>query len=403
MGISKAVILAAGEGSRMRPLTYTRPKVMLPIANKPILAYLVEELITAGIEHLVLIVGYHDEQIRDYFGDGSKWGVDIAYSKQRAQLGTADALRSVEDLMDDRFIMVNGDIILNSKDVLSLSRLNGNVMSVIELASVEGMGVIEVDNGHVLRIHEKVENPPTRLANAGLYCFTREIFRAIEKTAKSKRGEYEITDSIQMLIDNNIPISFQLIQEWQDLSYPWNLLNANELKMQTIEKKSRGIIEEGVVIKGTVNTGDTTTIRSGSYIIGPVTIGNNCVIGPNCYIRSCTAIGDNCHIGAAVEIKNSIIMNGTKIPHFNYVGDSIIGENCNLGAGTKIANLRLDKENIIVNGVQTGRRKLGAIIGDNVETGINSMINVGTLIGCNSFIGPGALARGIISPGSKVF
>ena len=157
------------------------------------------------------------------------------------------------------------------------------------------------------------------------------------------------------------------------------------------------------MLKGAVSIGKGTIVRSGTYIVGPVIIGSNCDIGPNCFIRASTAIGDNCHIGAAVEVKNSIIMSGSKVPHLNYVGDSVIGENCNLGAGTKVANLKLDKRNIFIDGKDTGRRKLGAIIGDNVQTGINSSINVGTLIGNNSFIGPGALAHGIISPGSKIF
>ena len=156
-------------------------------------------------------------------------------------------------------------------------------------------------------------------------------------------------------------------------------------------------------VKGKVYIGKNTVIRSGSYIVGPVMIGDNCDIGPNCYIRPSTSIGNNCHIGAAVELKNSIIMNGCKIPHHNYMGDSIIGENCNLGAGTKIANLRLDKANIKINGKDTGRRKLGAIIGDNVKTGINSSINVGTLIGNNTVIGPDTMVKGVIVPNTKIY
>ncbi len=144
-------------------------------------------------------------------------------------------------------------------------------------------------------------------------------------------------------------------------------------------------------------------VRSGAYIVGPVIIGDNCEVGPNCFIRPATAIGDGCHIGAATEVKNSIIMNGTKIPHLNYVGDSIIGEGCNLGAGTKIANLRLDKRNIFVTGIDTKRRKLGAIIGDNVETGINASINVGCMVGNNTFLGPGVVASGVILPDSQIF
>jgi NDP-sugar pyrophosphorylase family protein len=126
-------------------------------------------------------------------------------------------------------------------------------------------------------------------------------------------------------------------------------------------------------------------------------------VGPNCYIRPSTSIGDNCHIGAAVEVKNSIIMNGSKVPHHNYVGDSIIGEHCNLGAGTKIANLRFDETNVIINGIDTSLRKFGAVLGDNVESGINASINIGTVIGNNTHIGPGAIASGVIAPKSRIF
>jgi NDP-sugar pyrophosphorylase family protein len=144
-------------------------------------------------------------------------------------------------------------------------------------------------------------------------------------------------------------------------------------------------------------------IKSGSYIMGPVSIGEGCEVGPNCYIRPYTAIGDGCHIGHAVEVKNCIIMRGSKFPHHNYAGDSVIGEGCNFGAGTKIANLRLDRKEVVVAGVRTGRSKLGAIIGDSVQTGINASINVGAVIGNDTFIGPGAVASGIIMPNSKIF
>lgn len=168
------------------------------------------------------------------------------------------------------------------------------------------------------------------------------------------------------------------------------------------ESQNLGEIEDNVVIKGTVSIGKGTIIRSGSYIVGPVSIGQNCDIGPNCYIRPSTSIGDDCHIGNAVEVKNSIVMKGSKIPHHNYVGDSVIGEGCNLGAGTKIADLRLDKKDIRIANIDTRRRKLGAIIGDRVETGINACINVGCIIGNNTHIGPGAVARGVIAPDSTI-
>jgi bifunctional UDP-N-acetylglucosamine pyrophosphorylase/glucosamine-1-phosphate N-acetyltransferase len=197
-------------------------------------------------------------------------------------------------------------------------------------------------------------------------------------------------------------LHYQEIKSWLDLSYPWDLLLANESMLAGLEAQNLGEVEENVVLKGAVAIGKNTVIRSGTYIIGPVIIGEGCNIGPNCYIRPSTAIGDGCNIGAAVEVKNSIIMKGTKIPHHNYVGDSVIGERCNLGAGTKIANLRLDKADIQVAGIDTKRRKLGAIIGDRVETGINASIDVGCIIGNNTFIGPGVVVSGVILPGSKI-
>ena len=237
----------------------------------------------------------------------------------------------------------------------------------------------------------------------GCICLLRTYSSAISRTEKSPRGEYEITDSLQLLMDAGHDISYQEINYWLDLSYPWDLLSANESLLARIESQNLGEVEENVVMKGAVSIGKNTVVRSGAYIVGPVIIGEDCEIGPNCYIRPHTSIGDGCHIGAAVEVKNSIIMKGSKIPHHNYVGDSVIGEQCNLGAGTKIANLRLDKKNIQAAGIDTRRRKLGAIIGDSVETGINASINVGSMIGNNTFIGPGAVVSGVILPDSKIF
>ncbi len=399
----RAVILAAGEGNRMRPLTYTRPKVMLPLANKPILEHLLLEAKEGGIKEFIFIVGYHDEQVRNYFGNGEKWGVSISYCNQHKQMGTADAVRTVEGMVAGDFLMINGDIIVNRKEIKNLADRDETTMSVIEVEDTRDLGLVEVQEKRVVRIYEKVEKPPSNLANAGLYLFTPDIFPAIAQTPKSPRGEYEITDSLQLMIDRGQVVACQKISYWLDLSYPWNLLSANESILSGIEAENLGEIEDNVVIKGAVSTGPGTIVRAGSYIIGPVTIGQNCDIGPNCYIRPSTAIGDNCHVGGACEVKNSIIMKGAKVPHHNYVGDSVIGEECNLGAGTKIANLRLDEKEIRVAGNDTRRRKLGAIIGDSVKTGINVSIDVGTMIGNNTYLGPGAIVSGIISPNSRIF
>ena len=196
------------------------------------------------------------------------------------------------------------------------------------------------------------------------------------------------------------------LKEWRDVVYPWHLLDANEELLKKLKTKIQGTIEKNVTVNGTVVVGKGTVIRSGTYIEGPVVIGNDSKIGPNCYLRPYTTIGNNCHVGNACEVKNSLLMDYSNIPHLNYVGDSIIGQHCNLGAGTTVANLRLDKDNIIVtlNGkkIDTKRRKLGMVMGDNVQTGINSVINVGTMIGNNVFIGPGAIVKGEITPKTTI-
>lgn len=399
----KMVILAAGEGNRMRPLTGNRPKVMIPFANKPIVEHLLIEAREAGIREFIFIVGYGGEQVRSYFGDGEKWGISVAYSEQRKQLGTADAIRYVKNMVGGNFLVVNGDIIVNREDIRRLMKCRKATMTVIEVTETEGLGIVELADNRVINIYEKTDNPPSLMANTALYLFTPQIFEIIGRTEKSPRGEYEITDSLKLCIDTEEGLDYLELTSWLDISYPWDLLRANGAGLAGLQAGNLGEVEEGVTLKGPVDIGADTIVRSGSYIQGPVVIGAGCDIGPNCYIRPSTAIGDNCRIGAAVEVKNSIIMKSTKIPHFNYVGDSVIGENCNLGAGTKIANLRLDKQNIRVRGIDTGRRKLGAIIGDGVETGINVSINVGCVIGNNTFIGPGSVVSGEIRPNTKFY
>ena len=398
----KAVILAAGEGTRMHPLTHTKPKVMLPIANRPIVEHLLIALKEAGISDFTFIVGFHGETIREHFGSGEKWGVKVDYVTQRKQKGTAHALKLVERNVDNRFILANGDVLVGADDIRKLLKKETTTLSLTEAGDTSELGVVEIEGDKIIRIYEKIANPPSNLVNTGIYLLTEQVFPAIDKTRESPRGEYELTESLQILMNEGNTLSWVAIDDWLDVSYPWNLLTANESLLKNIETQVNGTVEDNVVIKENVVIGEGTVVRSNSYIEGPAVIGRDCRIGPNCYIRASTSIGDNCHVGSSVEVKNSIIMRNSNVPHHNYVGDSVIGEDCNFGAGTKIANLRLDKANITVANIDTGMRKLGAIIGDGVQTGINSSINVGTMIGDHTFIGPGALVSGVIQPNSKV-
>jgi bifunctional UDP-N-acetylglucosamine pyrophosphorylase/glucosamine-1-phosphate N-acetyltransferase len=398
----KAVILAAGEGKRMYPLTTTRPKVMLPVANKPIMEHLLVEIREAGIQDFLVVVGHHGEKIRDYFRDGSAWGVSIKYVSQRKQRGTADAVRQVLPQVGPPLIVANGDIVVCRDDIRSLMEHIDTTMGLFFADNVSGLGVVEVEGSMVARIHEKPERPPTNIVNTGVYLLTGDAFPAINDTGLSPRGEFELTSSLQLLIERHVPVRGYMTRSWLNFTYPWDLLEANESLLARMDAVVQGDVEDGAVLKGPVSVGKNTTVRSGSYICGPVIIGDDCDIGPNCYIRPSTAIGDHCHIGAAVEVKNSIIMNGSNVPHHNYVGDAIIGERCNLGAGAKIANLRLDRGDIWSMGINTHRHKMGAMLGDGVQVGINASLNVGVAIGCNSVIGPGASVAGMVLPGSEI-
>jgi bifunctional UDP-N-acetylglucosamine pyrophosphorylase/glucosamine-1-phosphate N-acetyltransferase len=397
----KAVILAAGEGSRMRPLTASKPKVMLPLANKPMIEHTISEAFDAGITEFVLITGYCENAIMDYFGDGSSFNVNIEYVHQDKQLGTANAIAYAREHVDGKFVVLNGDMLVRSEHIQKLlSRDNDAIITVKEVENPSSFGVIETEDGRVIRIIEKPEIPPSNLANAGIYLFDDVIFEFIDKTELSSRGELEITDSLQMMVDEGYNVGYQLLDsEWLDVGRPWEILEANQILLKNIDSINEGIVEPYATLNNEVIIGKGTIVRNGAYIVGPVVIGENCDIGPNCFIRASTTIGNDVHIGNAVEIKNSVIMNGTKIGHLSYLGDSVIGEKCNFGAGTKVANLRHDGKNIrcIVKGelVDSGRRKLGVIMGDHVHTGINTSINVGTVMEAGSSTKPGEVIKGL--------
>ncbi|MBN2110528.1 MAG: NTP transferase domain-containing protein [Methanosarcinaceae archaeon] len=391
----KAVILAAGEGTRMRPLTASRPKVMLPVANRPMIEHIIAAAMDAGIKDFVLITGYREDALIDYFGNGRKYGASIEYVHQEKQMGTADAIACARGHVNGSFIVLNGDMLIGSGHIRQLMSSDKDaVITVREVDEPSRFGVIETDSGRVIRIIEKPQNPPGNLANAGIYLFREPIFDLIDRTELSPRGELEITDSLQMMVDAGYNVGYALLDsEWIDIGRPWDLLEANMLLLGDMKGENEGTVEPYATMHGEVYIGKGTIIRNGAYIIGPVMIGDNCDIGPNCFIRPSTTIGNNVHIGNAVEVKNSMIMDGTKIGHLSYLGDSVIGQNCNFGAGTKVANLRHDGRNIkcLVKGrvVDSGRRKLGVIMGDGVHTGINTSINVGTVMEAGTYSLPG--------------
>ncbi|MCH8204190.1 MAG: NTP transferase domain-containing protein [Candidatus Hydrogenedentes bacterium] len=392
----KAVILAAGKSTRTYPLTLTRPKPLLPIANRPILAHQLEAL-SGLVDGVVVVVGYMGEMIRDRFGE-TYGGIEIEYVEQHEQRGTGHALLQCAGMLDGPFIVLNGDDLFDPADLAALSKAGqGGLAKTIEDPSQ--CAIYEVDDeGRALRIVEKPTDIFSHLASIGAYAFGPDVFGVLEGLTPSERGEIEITSAIQILADQG---AFRVVEAkgfWYPIGYAWSMLEANAFFLDTALKEDlRGEVSAGAHLNGTVAIGKGTVIRPGVVIDGPVVIGEGCTIGPNAWIRSHTSIGNGCRAGQGTEIKASILMEGVRVPHLSYVGDSILGENVNIACGTITANFRHDGENhrSMVNGelVDTGRRKLGAILGDGVHTGINTSIYPGRKLWPGTSTLPGEVVR----------
>ena len=400
--IENALILAAGKGTRMWPLTEDRPKPLLPISGIPIIKRQIDELKKVGVKKLYILIGYQMNEISDYI-DKTETEIEVNYIIQEKQKGTGHAVKMAENKIKGSFYCLNGDIIINAKNLKKINKCKDMAMMVTTVDDGSNFGAVKQKNGYLVSIIEKGKSGKCKI-NAGIFIFNESIFTAIDNTKKSIRGEYELTDALE-LVSNQIEV-IEFEGEWKDIGNPWDLISANENYIDNNKEEINGKIEDNVIVNGNIVLGKGSIIKSGTYIEGNVWIGENCVVGPNAYLRKGTVLCGTNKIGAFSEIKNSIFLEGAKAPHHNYVGDSIIGQNSNLGSGTKIANLRFDKRTIEVKHkgkkIDSGRRKLGAIIGSNVNTGINASINAGTILGNYTKIGPNALVSGTYESKSTI-
>ncbi len=350
----------------------------------------------------MLVVGFRHEKIRDRL-EKEATGSEIKYLKQKTPKGTADALGTCgKELQgEDRFLVVYGDDYYQTsvpRTFLAKSRGNkGITIGTANVPDASSFGKIQSRRGLVTEIREKASKAEPGQVNAGIYLMDQSIFSAIRKTKRSIRGELELTDALKILMSDGVPVHAQDLGScrWLGVSYPWDLLEANEWAVESERPVSKGTVERGVQIRGSAVLEEGSVVKAGSYLEGPVHIGKRCHIGPNAYLRPYSSLGDDVKVGAGCEVKNSIVMKNTKIPHLSYVGDSILGEGCSLGAGTITANLRFDeaqiKSKLRGSWVGSGRKKLGAIFGDGARTGINVSTFPGVKIGRGAWIGPGAI------------
>jgi len=358
----KGIILHGGHGTRLRPLTHTGPKQLLPIANKPMSEYCLESIKDAGINEIAIIIGGSgSNKVREYYGDGKKFGVNITYIEQDEPRGIAHAIRLCKEFVNnEKFLVFLGDNIIQKTIIDFVENFkNSDYDATVLLCEVNNpsrFGIADVENEKILKITEKPKNPTSNLAVTGIYLLTPLIFEVIDNLKPSWRNELEITDALDNLLKQNNNISYEKITDyWKDTGTPDDILHANGEIIKKMHASFEGEKKENVIINGKVVVGKNSVIESNVTITGPVIIGENCKILTNSNTQSNITIGPNTSIGdnsviSESNIENSIIMQNCKIDSVKSIKDSIIAsnsevkDNCSngeriflLGEGSKIS------------------------------------------------------------------
>lgn len=371
---NKVIILAAGEGQRLRPFTKFKPGCMIPIANKPVLQYVIEALEKNGTRDIVMVVGYRRQQIFDFFGAGDSFGVNIDYVFQEQQLGTAHALKQAKEKVGDSFLVINGDSILDGdvmSDVLAADR---PCIVVREQQSISNYGVVLAKRGLVQAIMEKPEQAPTNLINTGIYRLNRDVFDFVEE-------EPELPIALHNMAQQGYKINVCKTQGvWLDIVYPWDILRLNQMALPNTSPTVAGDIDEGVVPKGLVSVGKGSVIRSNTYILGPVAIGDGCEIGPSVCIFPNTSIGNNVSIFPFTGIRNSVIGHDVQIGPNSSIQDSIIDKGCVLRgyfvtrSGETEVKIKEERYKVV----------MGAMVGEGCTINEHVVVRPGVVVGNGS-------------------
>lgn len=326
----KGIILHGGHGTRLRPLTHTGPKQLLPIANKPMSQYALEDLREAGMTEIAIIIGdVYPDKVKEFYGDGTKLGVKITYVYQDKPKGISHAIRLCKDFVgNDRFVVYLGDNILRKGLVDYTKKFqSSSADAMILLCEVEDpsrFGVAELDGKKIKKIVEKPKNPTSNLAVIGVYFLTPRIFEIIDKLKPSWRGELEITDALQLLMEKNYLIEYDIVTGWwKDTGTPEDILHANHLILDTIGTPNQFVLNEGSVVQGNIVMGKNGTVSRDSFITGPVIIGDNCTIGPAVRVGPYVSIGNN-SVLKHCSVENSILMDECKIDSKIHISDSIV-------------------------------------------------------------------------------
>jgi len=330
--VLKGVILHGGHGTRLRPLTHTGPKQLIPVANKPISQYVLESLQEAGIRNVAIVLGdIYPDKVREYYGDGSRFGVKITYINQGEPRGIAHAVGLCKDFVgDDRFVAHLGDDLIKGGvkkyvEEFENSDYDGMIL-LCKVTNPQRFGVAEFDeNGKLVRLIEKPKVPPSEYALTGVYFFKPIVFEMIGRLRPSWRNELEITEAIQLLLDKGYNVGYKFVEGWwKDTGTPEDILESNRLILDELEYEVKGKVEDEASIQGRVYLGEKSVVKRGAIIRGPVTIGENAVVECHVYIGPYTSIGNNVVVKKG-EIENSIVMDGCYVDVDEKVTDSLVG------------------------------------------------------------------------------
>jgi glucose-1-phosphate thymidylyltransferase len=391
--MKQAVILAAGEGQRLRPFTVNKPKAMLSIADKPILGYVIDSLAESGIRNIILVVGYRKEQVLDWLSLEEPSGVEITYATQGNQLGTAHALAQARPFVDDDFLVLPGDKLIEAATIAKFVNVTPQAIMAKRVDNPGRYGVLSIEKGLLKSLSEKPKEPPSNLINTSVYAFNKEIFEFIGP-------ELDIPDVLNKMTSQGIPIhAYETEGAWLDVVYPWDILNLNGVVLRRMQPSLGGLVEAFVNIKGQVAIGKGTVIHSNSYLAGPVIIGQNCEIGPNVCLLPATSIGDNVAISTFTEIKNSVIGSDVTIGSGCIIQDSVIDQACDikghLTACGGDSEVSINNEHYRVN--------IGAMLGESCTLNYGVVAQPGVILGNHSQVQAMKLIKGCLPDKSLVF
>lgn len=391
----KALILTGGAGRSLTPFSSTRPKVMTVVAGGSLMRRTLSHLREAGVTDVTVVLGQNGEKVTSVFRDGQDVGLNISYVEQERPAGIADAILRARGrfIPGESFILVYGDVVTSAdpfhQALQSFNSFKGPVACVCLPGPPTGRyGNVYLDGTRITKIVEKPTT--TGLGNyvlAGVFVLPTEVFGLLEHSGADMERVFE------KLVGG--PGLYASIWEegWIDVEYPWDILAANRMVMDTWEEariSRHAVIDGNVTLSGPVRIERDSVIKAGAVLAGPCYIGRNCYVGNNVLVRSYSSLGPASSIGYGVELKNCVLFGNSNVGRLSFVGDSVIGENVDIGSGTMTINENMDRSSVVVNvrgePLDSGLLKLGAFMGDDVKVGAGNTLHAGTVLAAGTSI-----------------